>query len=151
VRGRGLLTSPEHQGNPAHRRACRAWETCRAERAQSAARQLALRDVGDRAIRYIRVSSVGGRSGPEYHTLDIQRASIERTARSNGYELVDVLTDEDQSGHSRNRPRFGIAIDRVLAGNADAIIVWKVSRFSRNWREAAEDVELLLDHVKDPR
>jgi DNA invertase Pin-like site-specific DNA recombinase len=105
--------------------------------------------VGKRAIGYIRVSSVGGRSGPEYHTLDIQRASIERTARSNGYDLVDVLTDEDQSGRSRNRPQFGIAMERILAGDADAIIVWKVSRFSRNWREAAEDVELLLDHDKD--
>ncbi len=38
---------------------------------------------------------------------------------------------------------------RILAGEADAIIVWKVSRFSRNWREAAEDVELLLDNKKD--
>ena len=105
--------------------------------------------MGKRAIGYIRVSSVGGRSGPEYHTLEIQRASIERTARNNDYELVDVLTDEDQSGRSRNRPQFGIAMERILAGGADAIIVWKVSRFSRNWREAAEDVELLLDNGKD--
>ena len=102
-----------------------------------------------RAIGYIRVSTVGGRSGREYHTLEIQRASIERTARDNGYELVDVLTDEDQSGRSRNRPQFGGAMARILAGEADAIIVWKASRFSRNWREAAEDVELLLDNNKD--
>jgi hypothetical protein len=37
----------------------------------------------------------------------------------------------------------------VLAGDADAIVVWKVSRFSRNWREAAQDVETLLDNGKD--
>jgi DNA invertase Pin-like site-specific DNA recombinase len=129
VLGQDALTSPEHFGNAAQPVACRV--------------------VEKRAIGYMRVSSVGGRSGPEYHTLDIQRASIERTARSNGYELVDVLTDEDQSGRSRNRPQFGIAMDRILAGDADAIIVWKVSRFSRNWREAAEDVELLLGHDKD--
>ena len=42
-----------------------------------------------------------------------------------------------------------IAMQRILAGEADAIIVWKVSRFSRNWREAAEDVELLLENDKD--
>ena len=102
-----------------------------------------------RAIGYIRVSSVGGRSGPEYHTLQIQQASIERVAKFHQYDLVDVLTDEDQSGKTRNRPQFQIAMQRVLAGDADALIVWKVSRFSRNWREAAEDVETLLEANKD--
>jgi DNA invertase Pin-like site-specific DNA recombinase len=105
--------------------------------------------VSKRAIGYIRVSSVGGRSGPGYHTLDIQRASIERTSQFRQHELVDILTDEDQSGKTRNRPQFQVAMDRLLAGDADAIVVWKVSRFSRNWREAAEDVETLLDHGKD--
>ncbi|MDE2104777.1 MAG: recombinase family protein [Patescibacteria group bacterium] len=102
-----------------------------------------------RAIGYVRVSSVGGRSGPGYHTLEIQRASIERTATFHRYELVDVLTDEDQSGKTRQRPMFTAAMRRVLAGEADALIVWKVSRFSRNWREAAEDVETLLEADKD--
>ncbi len=96
-----------------------------------------------RAIGYIRVSSVGGRSGPEYHTLDIPRSSIQRTAPNNGDELIDVLWDEDQSASSRNRPQFGIPMQRILASEADAMIVWKVSRFSRNWREATEDVERL--------
>jgi DNA invertase Pin-like site-specific DNA recombinase len=102
-----------------------------------------------RAIGYVRVSSVGGRSGPGYHTLEIQRASIERTARFHQHELVEILTDEDRSGKTRNRPQFQVAMERLLAGDADAIVVWKVSRFSRNWREAAEDVETLLDHGKD--
>jgi DNA invertase Pin-like site-specific DNA recombinase len=102
-----------------------------------------------RAIGYIRVSSVGGRSGPGYHTLEIQRQSIERTATFQRYDLVDVLTDEDQSGKTRQRPMFQEAMRRVLAGEADALIVWKVSRFSRNWREAAEDVEALLEAGKD--
>lgn len=102
-----------------------------------------------RAIGYVRVSSVGGRSGPGYHTLDIQRASISATAKYRDYELVDVLTDEDESGKSRDRPRFREAMERVLDGEADAIVVWKVSRFSRNWKEAAEDVETLLDADKD--
>ena len=68
-----------------------------------------------RAIGYVRVSSVGGRSGPEYRTLQIQRSSIQRTARNNSYELVDVLRDEDQSCSSRNRPQLGIAMARILA------------------------------------
>lgn len=102
-----------------------------------------------RAIGYIRVSSVGGRAGPEYHTLDIQRASIERVCAARGFELLDVLTDENRSGKSRKRPRFQEAMERTLGGEADAIAVWKVSRFSRNWAEAAADTELLLENGKD--
>ncbi len=51
--------------------------------------------------------------------------------------------DEDQSGSSRNRPQIDNAIQRILTGEADAIIVRKLSRFSRNWQQAADDVELL--------
>lgn len=102
-----------------------------------------------RAVGYVRVSSVGGRSGPGYHTLDIQRASIQRTAAFRQYEIVDVLVDEDETGKSRDRPQFKVAMERVLAGDADAIVVWKVSRFSRNWAEAAADVERLLENGKD--
>lgn len=58
-----------------------------------------------KAIGYVRVSAVGGRAGAEYHTLELQRASIEKACRDRGYELVDVLTDENKSAASRKRPR----------------------------------------------
>ena len=80
-----------------------------------------------------RVSSVGERSGPEYHMLEIRRASVQRTAPNGGYELVDVLTDDDQSGGSRIRPQLGIAMARILAGEADAIILVRASRFFGGW------------------
>lgn len=57
-----------------------------------------------RAIGYVRVSSVGGRAGPEYHTLEDQRRSIERVCEARGYELVDVLTDENRSGSRASVP-----------------------------------------------
>ena len=41
-----------------------------------------------------------------------------------------MLRYEDQSGGNRIRPRFGIAMQRILASEADAIIVWKSSRLS---------------------
>jgi DNA invertase Pin-like site-specific DNA recombinase len=40
-------------------------------------------------------------------------------------------------------------MNRILARDADAITVTKVSRFSRNWREATEEVEPLPDHDTD--
>jgi hypothetical protein len=45
----------------------------------------------NRAIGYIRVSAVGGRAGPDYHTLDIQRASIGRVCEARGFELTDMV------------------------------------------------------------
>ena len=101
-------------------------------------------------IRSIRFSSVGGRPGQEHHTLEIQRASVKRAAPSGACELVDVLRDEDQSGGSRIRPQVGSALARILAGAADAIILWRASRCSRNWRAAVEgeaDWELPSDTV----
>jgi len=95
-----------------------------------------------RALGYARVASAARQSGPEHHTRQNQRASIQRTAPNHGDELVDVLSDEDQSRISRNPPQIGIAMRRILAGEADAIIDWKASRFPRNWSEAAEDREL---------
>ncbi len=49
-----------------------------------------------------------------------------------------ALRDQDQSRGGRIRPQFRSAIARILTGETDAIILWKVTRFSRNPREAAE-------------
>src|SRR4051812_21782418 len=90
-----------------------------------------------RAIGYIRVSSVGGRAGPEYHTLDIQRQSIERVCRERGYELIDTYVEENKSGRDKKRPKFLEVMQRVVEfDEADALAVWKVSRFSRSWSQA---------------
>ncbi len=107
------VNSPEHQQSSAHRP---GWPT-----------------VDKRAIGYSRVCSVGGRSDPEYHTLEIQRSSIQPTAPNHGDELVDVLRNEDQSCSSRNRPQLGIATHRILASEEDAIIAWKASRSAKAW------------------
>jgi hypothetical protein len=95
------VTNPEPQQRAAHRRG-------RPTR-------------GKRPTGRIRIANVGERPGPTHHTLDSQRASIERTARNNGNEIVDVLRDQDQSASSRNRPQIATATQRILASDADAI------------------------------
>jgi hypothetical protein len=64
-----------------------------------------------RALGYVRVSELGGRSGPELHTIDVQRAAIERAAieraaLGGGLELVDVLVEVNRSGADADRPLF---------------------------------------------
>jgi DNA invertase Pin-like site-specific DNA recombinase len=104
-----------------------------------------------RAIGYIRVSDRGGRAGPEYHTLDIQRQSIERVCEFRGYELLDTYTEENKSGKDATRPLFQEAMTRIVDDHeADALAVWKVSRFSRSWTQAARDTERLLERKPNP-
>ena len=88
---------------------------------QSAAHRRGRPTRGKRPTGRIRIANVGERPGPTHPTLDSQRASIKRTARNNGNEIVDVLRDQDQSASSRNRPQIAIATQRILASDADAI------------------------------
>ena len=78
------------------------FERAIAEHRQSAAQRRGCPTADKGALRCIRISASASGQSPEYHTLEIQRASIERTARNHGHELVDVLTAEDQSGRTRN-------------------------------------------------
>lgn len=103
-----------------------------------------------KAVGYIRVSEEGGRAGPELHTIDIQRDAIERVCRERGYELVATFEDINRSGKDRARPGFKRAMDMVMAGEVDAMAVWKVSRFSRSWYQAAKDTERLLNRSPEP-
>ncbi|MGB8879746.1 MAG: hypothetical protein WCD11_25765, partial [Solirubrobacteraceae bacterium] len=96
----------------------------------------------NRAIAHTNVPSNAGRSRPDHHAPDIHAADIERTARTTGRELLDVMTDDQHSGPRRKRPHFAITKHRILASDADASTAWNVSRFPRNLREAAADAEL---------
>ena len=85
----------------------------------------------NRPIAHTRVPSNTVRSRPDHHPLDIHEAGSERTARTAGGELLDVLRDDQHSGRRRNRPQFAITKHRILASDADATTAWNVSRFPR--------------------
>ena len=97
-----------------------------------------------------RVSEMGGRSGPELHTLDVQRASIERAAAARGWELVDVATELNRSGADRSRPQFRAALERFTSREVDAMVVWRVSRFARDLTQARVDIDAILEAGADP-
>lgn len=85
-----------------------------------------------RAIGYVRVSRVNGRTGESYVTKEVQRETSERLAAQTGAEIVEWIEEEDVSGKSDDRPGFQRALSLVEAREADAIIVSKLSRFARN-------------------
>ena len=86
-----------------------------------------------RAIGYVRVSKLGGRGGDSFLSPQFQREEIERAARREGMEVVDVLEEIDVSGRAgKKRPLWEQAIAAVERGDVGAIIVYNISRASRS-------------------
>jgi site-specific DNA recombinase len=93
---------------------------------------------------YIRVSDVGGRNGDSFISPDVQRETIERLAQSRGLELGETVQELDVSGgKSIDSRELGRLVREVEAGELEGIIVWKVSRFSRNQLDAVQ----VLDRI----
>ncbi|MEI2279003.1 recombinase family protein [Paenarthrobacter ilicis] len=89
---------------------------------------------------YIRVSKErDGMISPE-----LQLASIEQHCERSGYEIVETITDLDMTGRFWKRRQVERAIGMIEAGTADVLVVWKISRVSRNrkdWAIAVDRVE----------
>lgn len=89
-----------------------------------------------RGIGYIRVSRLMGRdkvdNGDSFIAAKVQRAEIERLAQQRGIKIVAWYEDFDQSGGKDNRPGYQAALEQVEAGDADVMLVAKLSRFSRS-------------------
>lgn len=80
---------------------------------------------------------------------DVQRHAIQSYADQTGITIIDWVEGIDESG-SKSRsawwPKLNAAIDRVQAGDADTIIVWKYSRTARNrlrWAVAVDRMDIL--------
>lgn len=87
-----------------------------------------------RVVGYVRVSS---EQQIDNYSLDGQRRAIRHHCEYQGHELIDICADEGRSAYSdtlAKRPELRRAIDMVLAGGADAIVVDKLDRLARNAR-----------------
>jgi DNA invertase Pin-like site-specific DNA recombinase len=78
------------------------------------------------AIGYIRVSW----AREEMIAPETQRAAITACAARKGYAIIGWAEDLDMTGRNFKRKIMNV-IARVKAGEAEAIIVWKFSRFGR--------------------
>lgn len=80
--------------------------------------------------------------------LSVQRDKIEAYVRTFDLDLVDVVVDDGYSGKDLKRPGIDAAMDRVLDGEADALIVYRVDRLARNTRDFLNLVSKLEDYKK---
>jgi site-specific DNA recombinase len=82
---------------------------------------------------YIRVSQVAGRSGPSFIGPDVQEQTIRRLAKAHGLELSGIVQELDVSGgRAVDDRKLGELVRAVEAGDSGGIVVWKLSRFSRD-------------------
>jgi DNA invertase Pin-like site-specific DNA recombinase len=75
--------------------------------------------------------------------LEAQRETLAAAAEQRGWEIVDVVADEAESGGKshENRPGLSAAIARLEAGEGDALAVAKLDRLSRSVKDLAELAE----------
>jgi DNA invertase Pin-like site-specific DNA recombinase len=83
-----------------------------------------------RAVAYTRVSS--REQGESGLGLSAQAAAVWQACDARGWDLVH-LYKEVESGKSRNgRPKLKAALERLQAGQADALVVAKLDRLARS-------------------
>lgn len=92
-----------------------------------------------KAIGYVRVSTTEQAS--EGYSLAAQEAKIRAYADLYGLDLVDVVADAGVSAKSLDRPGLTEALARVERGEAEALVILKLDRLTRN----VADWNLLID------
>jgi DNA invertase Pin-like site-specific DNA recombinase len=95
-------------------------------------RQVQTEAVATSAAGYIRVSTEEQASTG--HGLEIQDRAIRSFAESQGYRLIDVVSDPGVSGAKRpeDRPGFQKVIELAKARKFSVLLVWKFDRLARN-------------------
>jgi site-specific DNA recombinase len=64
-------------------------------------------------------------------SLESQVNELKRLAGAQGIEITEVLT-ESMSAKAPGRPVFNSMMTKILAGEADGILCWKIDRLTRN-------------------
>lgn len=100
---------------------------------------------GKKAVLYLRLSKEDLhkiREGDDSASIKNQRLLLTEYALSEGYQIVNVYSDDDESGLYDDRPGFEQMLEDARLGRFDVVIAKSQSRFSRNM----EHIEKYLHH-----
>ena len=88
--------------------------------------------LATKAVGYIRVSTE--EQAVNGHGLEVQDRAIRSFAESQGYSLLEIVSDPGVSGAKRpeDRPGFQRIIDLAKAQKFSMLLVWKFDRLARN-------------------
>lgn len=100
---------------------------------------------GKKAVLYLRLSKEDLhkiKEGDDSASIKNQRLMLTEYALSKGYWIVNVYSDDDESGLYDDRPGFEQMMEDARLGKFDVVIAKSQSRFSRNM----EHIEKYLHH-----
>lgn len=94
---------------------------------------------------YIRVSKVVNRTDTLISD-EVQEDVCAKWAEREGLTIIgEPISDMDKTGREMTKRQIRSSIDRVRRGEADGIVVWKVSRWGRNLVDAMLNVHELQE------
>lgn len=99
--------------------------------------------MSKKAVAYIRVSDMGPTGQKD--SPDTQYEEIKKYCEQNNYELIDTYQDLDISGGTDNRPSFQRMFEDAKKKKFEVVVVYNLSRFSRNVQHTIKYVEELND------
>lgn len=92
---------------------------------------------------YVRYSNLAGRNKESITTMVSQESGCRAycAADHRNWEVVKVFSDPGRSAFKKNapRPEYDEALAMIQSGAIDAIVVWKVDRFTRNVYQFSRD------------
>lgn len=97
-----------------------------------------------RAIGYARVST--DHQGANGLGMDSQRSQITAEVDRRGWQLVDIESDVASGKSTNGRAGLARAIERMEAGEADALVVTKLDRLARSSLDFARHLERAQDN-----
>lgn len=73
--------------------------------------------------------------------LEAQEATLRRAFEYRGWELAELVREEGITGSTLNRPGLRYALERIVAGDVDGLVVSKLDRLTRSMRDFCEIVD----------
>lgn len=95
-----------------------------------------------KAVIYIRVSTT--EQAEEGYSIRAQRGQLVDYCRVNDLEVVNIYIDDGYSAKDINRPQLKSLLKDAEDGLFDAVVVYKLDRFTRSVKDLYE----LLEHLK---
>ena len=92
---------------------------------------------------YCRLSQEDENKG-DSNSIQNQRAILEKYAKDNGFENIQIFVDDGYSGVSFNRPDFQRLLEMMEQGNVATLITKDLSRLGRNYIEVGNYTEMLF-------
>lgn len=92
---------------------------------------------------YCRLSQEDELKG-DSNSIQNQRAILEKYAKDNGFENIEVFVDDGYSGVSFNRPDFQRLLEMMEQGKVATLVTKDLSRLGRNYIEVGQYTEMLF-------